>query len=110
MYRTLKQICRNMDYNSDDVMQVRQVTCEVILHSYSLVVDDGYCEQGGQLKPLDTRDCGYEPCPHWNAGPWQEVKVMLLKATTKPAAEYDMCVLISECCVCSVMANVSATG
>ena len=57
-------------------LQLRQVTCEVITDNYYLVVEERFCHRDGlnrNNRPLETRDCGYETCPHWEYGDWNEV-------------------------------------
>ncbi|XP_074649616.1 protein madd-4-like [Tubulanus polymorphus] len=52
-------------------VQLRKVTCEVIMEEYFRQVEERMCEQAGIKKPPSTRPCGYGECPHWEAGPWQ---------------------------------------
>lgn len=58
-------------------LQSRDIACEITLQKgYTLVVDDSFCTRKGLMKPIETRDCGYESsaltCPSWDAGPWTE--------------------------------------
>ncbi len=55
-------------------LQRRHIACEVVLPAYMLIVNDSFCRERGQEKPLETRDCGYEPCPNWEMGVWEKVR------------------------------------
>ena len=52
-------------------LQSRQITCELNLNQYYLVVNDDYCYNKGFDKPLTTQDCGYQACPEWQVGEWE---------------------------------------
>ena len=56
-------------------LQLRDITCEVVMETYYLVVDDKYCLRNkGEMKPLETRDCGFHRCPTWQVGNWSKVR------------------------------------
>ena len=53
--------------------QSREVVCSLTDDAFVLDVDDFYCNRRGLLKPIADRDCGYNACPHWTTGDWNEV-------------------------------------
>lgn len=58
-------------------LQQRDITCEVVMENYYLVVDDKYCLRDDTvMKPLETRDCGFHKCPTWEVGEWSQVRMM----------------------------------
>ena len=54
-------------------LMYRDIQCELVQHDYYLMVDDEYCQEKGLTPPIESRDCGYQECPHWEVGPWSEV-------------------------------------
>ena len=54
-------------------LQSRRITCELLMRKYYFVVDDGYCYRRGLHKSLETKDCGFEDCSHWDTGTWSRV-------------------------------------
>ena len=57
-------------------LQSREIACEVVVDYYVLAVDNHWCSDNGLLRPIDTRDCGFEKCPMWNLGHWQPVRLL----------------------------------
>lgn len=54
-------------------LKMRNITCEMVTEDYYKIVSDDKCEELDEEKPLETQDCGYERCPHWEASGWSEV-------------------------------------
>ena len=54
-------------------LMYRDIQCELVQPDYYLMVDDEYCQENGLTPPIESRDCGYQECPHWEVGPWAEV-------------------------------------
>ncbi|KAK2146181.1 hypothetical protein LSH36_626g03013 [Paralvinella palmiformis] len=46
-------------------LQNRRISCDLVLPSYYFIVRDEFCMNRGLEKPADSRDCGFEKCPHW---------------------------------------------
>ena len=57
-------------------LQSRRITCELLMRKYYFVVDDGYCYRRGLHKSLETKDCGFEDCSHWDTGTWSRVSLL----------------------------------
>ena len=55
-------------------LMYRDIQCELVQDAYYLQVDDEYCLEKGLTPPIESRDCGYQECPHWEVGPWSEVR------------------------------------
>ncbi|KAI0210581.1 Protein madd-4 [Lamellibrachia satsuma] len=53
-------------------LMYRDIQCELVQDAYYLQVDDEYCLEKGLTPPIESRDCGYQECPHWEVGPWSE--------------------------------------
>ena len=59
-------------------LMYRDIQCELVHVDYYLMVDDEYCQENGLTPPIESRDCGYQECPHWEVGPWDEVRRFIL--------------------------------
>ena len=59
-------------------LQSRQITCELNLDHYYIVVDDSLCYNKGGDKPLATQDCGFQVCPEWELGVWSSEVIALV--------------------------------
>ena len=54
-------------------LQSRDITCEIIMEEYVLMANHKFCAELPSERPLETKDCGYLPCPEWQVGEWSQV-------------------------------------
>jgi hypothetical protein len=62
-------------------LQSRRITCDLVLPNFYFMVRDDYCNNRGQEQPVDSRDCGYQRCPHWEMSDWSEVRKYVIVHT-----------------------------
>ena len=58
-------------------VESRDVTCGMTTEEFALDVDIDYCQNEFEeflVKPIADRDCGYDMCPYWEEGEWDEVR------------------------------------
>ena len=55
--------------------QGRDIACEITTEELTMRLNDAVCDRKGLIKPIESRDCGFEKCPEWDEGPWEQVSI-----------------------------------